>query len=697
MSIGIEEFHQQLSHDVQAKADVDGQYIEDAFFEIAGDYLAEAGEIETADRAAYIHPKGFRLDGYGGDPLTTDNVLSLIIMNYSQSLEMATLDKTELNAMFKRVANFLNLSLKDEFRDTLDESSQGFGVADLIASRWRSGDVAKVRLFAVTNRELRTTIDSIPAGNLQGIPVTYNVWDLSRLYHVATAGHGRENISINLANDFGGSLPALPAHLDNADYESYLVVVPGDRLAAIYDRWGSRLLEQNVRVFLQARGNVNKGIRNTLENQPEMFFAYNNGITATAENVETVLTDEGLQITAIENLQIVNGGQTTASIHAAWRKKPAVDVSRVFVQMKLSVIDPSRMLEVVPAISQFANTQNRIAAADFFSNHPFHVRMENISRRLFAPAPDGTFRETKWFYERARGQYLDERAKLTLGQQKRFMIEYPRQQLFSKTDLAKFLNVWKGKPDLVSKGAQKNFAEFARQVSDSWEKQETQFNEQFYRQAIAKAIIFKHLEKVIPKQSWYDGGYRANVVAYAIAKLAHDVQQRGMAVDFDQVWRRQAVPEPLAEALLASASAVRNVIVNPAEGRQNVTEWAKQPACWSRVKALQVSWPDAWLQTLVFPGDVARAEKSAERDQKMVNGIVAQTAVVNAGATTWESILSWGDERQLLSPKERGILSIATAMPSKIPTEKQSQAALAILGRLHEEGCRIGLEIPPVA
>ena len=264
-------------------------------------------------------------------------------------------------------------------------------------------------------------------------------------------------------------------------------------LAAIYDRWGTRLLEQNVRVFLQHRGKVNKGIRATIENEPNMFFAYNNGITATAE--EVAIDDDGgrLLLRRLKNFQIVNGGQTTASIHSAQRGK--VDVSQTFVQMKLSVVDPERANRLVPKISEFANSQNRVSAADFFANHPFHVRMEGFSRRIHAPSPDGTFRQSKWFYERARGQYADARGGLTSAQRKKFDLENPRRQLFTKTDLAKFVNVWKERPHEVSLGAQKNFAAFAQRIGQQWETAPDDFNEAWYREAVAKAIVFKATER----------------------------------------------------------------------------------------------------------------------------------------------------------------------------------------------------------
>ena len=230
-----------------------------------------------------------------------------------------------------------------------------------------------------------------------------------------------------------------------------------------------------------------------------MFFAYNNGITATAEEVE--IDDDGGRrclLRRLKNFQIVNGGQTTASIHAARRAK--VDVSRTFVQVKLSVVDHELANSIVPRISEFANSQNRVNAADFFANHPFHRRMEAFSRRIYAPSPDGTFRESKWFYERARGQYADARARLTQAQRRKFDLEHPRSQLFTKTDLAKFVNVWEQRPHEVSLGAQKNFAIFARKIGRAWKRNPNDLNEAWYREAVAKAIVFKATERLVSDQ-----------------------------------------------------------------------------------------------------------------------------------------------------------------------------------------------------
>lgn len=690
MTISLEEFHQDFFQEVMASADVDGLYAEDAFFELFCDYLAEAGEFDAADRAAYCPPSGgIRVDGYAGDPAQSGGTLSLVILDFNQAPDVSRLTQTDMNAIFKRLENFLSKSLDIRFRNSLEESSAAFGLADLIAVRWPT--ISKIRLFLVSNRQLSAKVDGREAGEVEGRHVSYSVWDIERLYRFAAAGFGREEIVIDLEADYGGAIPLLPAHMDQADYKAYLAVVPGTQLAAVYDRWGSRLLEQNVRVFLQARGGVNKGIRNTIDNDPDMFFAYNNGITATAEGITTRSSEDGLLLTGLRNLQIVNGGQTTASIHAAKRRN--ADLSKVFVQMKLSIVPPEKAIDIVPKISEFANSQNRVNAADFFANHPFHVRLEEFSRRIFAPSPDGTFRESKWYYERARGQYQDARGLLTPAQRKKFDLEYPKSQLISKTDLAKYLNVWRGHPDIVSKGAQKNFAHFAGTIGIEWKKQADAFNEDYFRHAIAKALIFRATEEIVTEQSWYQGGYRANVVAYAIAKMGHDCEQREESVDFDAIWRAQGISEEMGAALALVAEAVHEVLVSPPAGISNVTEWAKQQACWARVKALEINWPGAWLDELIGKDRIRAGKRAAIKDQKLLNGIEAQSLVVSAGGQLWEQLSVWGQARKLLSPTELGILRVAASVPMKIPSEKQCIKVIEALRKLRSEGCQIGADL----
>ena len=312
MAVEIAEYHEELFQEIHGLADADGRFVEDAFFEVFTAALTDAGEIETADRVHHIAPRGIRVDGYGGDPAVSDGVLSLIIADFNQTQEIATLTATDMNATFRRLSNFLERSLDEAFRNSLEESAPAFGLADLIAARWPS--VSRVRLFLISNRVLSSRIDGREAGELHGSPRhLQRLGPRTSFIAMPSSGHEREDLMVSL-DEFGGPLVVLPAHMEHADYESYLAVFPGSQLARIYDRWGARLLEQNVRVFLQARGNVNRGIRNTIANDPEMFFAYNNGITATAESMETVESPNGLLLTSMRNFQIVNGG-TDHGVH----------------------------------------------------------------------------------------------------------------------------------------------------------------------------------------------------------------------------------------------------------------------------------------------------------------------------------------------------------------------------------------------
>ena len=518
---------------------------------------------------------------------------------------------------------------------------------------------------------------------------TFHIWDMARFQRQRNSRGHKEPLDIDFMQLFGGGINCLPANLGSESYQSYLIVMPASILAALYDRYSARLLEQNVRTFLQARAKVNRGIRATILNESHMFFAYNNGITATAQKVETRRTDGGLQVVRLTDLQIVNGGQTTASLFHTQRRDKA-DLSQVFVQMKLSVIDSQQSEVVVPRISEYANTQNRVSAADFFSNHPYHVRMAEFSRRIWAPAQQGAQRETKWFYERARGQYLDAQSKLTASEQKRFRAEYPKTQMFTKTDLAKFENVFDDHPRWVNLGSQKNFARYATRIGKEWEKSPDRFNELHFRRAIARGILFRATERLVSRQPWYNGGYRANIVAYTLSMLGEIAKRRKATLDFQRIWAAQAVDEMLSHVLVIVASSVNEDIILPPQGISNISEWCKREGCWMRLvaKADKISerLPEEFGTELVSAEDNRHEAKTARQTQKIDDGIEMQRQVFAVPPAQWTLILREGASRRLLTEKEIGILRIAEQIPAKIPTERQSAVLVEVLGRARQEG-----------
>jgi len=681
----LEEFHHELIADIQGDADVLGLVTVEAFFEKVGDLLTEAGELDGANRA-YFEGGGasnpMRIDGYGGDPRDGDGVLSLVLCDFELSDEVRVQNKDQIQRLLQRLYRFVVSSLKPDFREQLEETSAGFGVADLIATTWK--DVEKVKLIIVTNADFRARADAANVKDLDGRPVTLSVWDLKRLKQYMEQGQARANLIIDFEKDFGGSVPLLAASGSDSALESYLAVIPGKQLAAIYDKWGPRLLEANVRSFLQARGKVNQGIRNTIRDEPHMFFSYNNGLSATADAIEMEQTDIGLQLVRADNLQIVNGGQTTASLHAA-RKAFAEQLERVHVQMKLTIVPRAQSELVVPRISEYANSQNKVNAADFFANHPFHIRTEELSRKVLARGEDG-YRDTKWFYERARGQYADERGRRTIAERKRFDAEFPRSQFLTKTDLAKFENTWACLPHIVSLGAQKNFAEFAKHIGKRWGTEGAAFDELWFRRMIAKTIIFRATEKLVSGAEWYEGGYRANIVTYAIAKLVHDAEEREMVVDLDAVWRYQDVSPDLKTALLVAAAEAQDVITHPPEGVRNFSEWAKKQACWKGLEDRELSYPEEFDRVLISPDLANERAREARADKAVETSVEAELEVHRLGAKFWTEARNWARERGLLSPRENGVLETCAAIPNKKPSDKQCAIAMSALKKLQDEG-----------
>ena len=557
----------------------------------------------------------------------------------------------------------------------------------------RKNAIRQLNLILVSERVLSDRIQSLPDAEIKGVSTRHHIWDIARLHRQHTSRSHKEALDLDFVEMFGTGISCLPAHLGSDTYQSYLIVMPARIISSLYEKFGARLLEQNVRTFLQARGKVNQGIRATILNEPGMFFAYNNGITATAESVTTTLTEEGLQITKAVDLQIVNGGQTTASLFHT-RKRDKADLSHIFVQMKLSVIGRAESEAVVPRISEYANTQNRVNAADFFSNHPFHVRMEEFSRRLWAPAQQGQQRETKWFYERARGQYADAQSKLTAAEQKRFKAENPKQQMFSKTDLAKFENVWDDHPKWVNLGAQKNFAKYAQRIGGEWDKSSDDFNEFYFRRAIARALIFRAAERLVSAQPWYNNGYRANIVAYSLATLGEIAKRRGKTVDYLRIWTAQSIDKSLETALSVVSRAVNEDIVATPQGISNVSEWAKRDACWTRLQSkipdIERILPEDFELVLTSLDDVGFQVKGAKQTQKVDNGIEAQKRVFSISVEVWSRIYLQLEMKHLLTPKETGVLRVAMQMPKKVPTEKQCMVLLEALEKARSEGVLIG-------
>jgi hypothetical protein len=680
----LEEYLHEFTQELIAQSGADENFTRSSFVDRMCQALEDEGFISGYTQIDYKNTsKGLAVDAWSLNEEL--ECLTLIVGDYRDSDKLESLTKTDLEKSFKRAARFVEASLSRGFCESLEEAMPAAELAWMIKNP--TSKISRITLVVISNAEISSSITTLPNEQIHSYSTSYDVWDLGRIYRANTSGKTREDIWI----DFEKSpLPSLPAFLGADSMQSYLLVVPGDIIANLYEEYGERLLEQNVRTFLQFRGAVNKGIRNTIANEPQMFFSYNNGLAATAD--EVVAIEDGTKIQRIKNLQIVNGGQTTASIFTA-RKKEKLDLKKIHVQVKLSVVPTEKVEEIVPRISQFANTQNKVNAADFFSNHPFHLRIEEFSRRLWAPAQEGKVQETHWFYERARGQYANQQANLTPGQQKKFLGLNPKSQMFTKTDLCKYILTFDELPFEVSLGSQKAFAGsskspgFVSKIAKEWEQHDGKsFNELWFKEAIAKAIFFRELDKSIFNQSWYRG-YKANIVTYALAKFANMVSKTGKHFDYQKIWQLQQLPQSIQEKLLEVAEITNEVLVNPPIGRtSNVTEWAKSSDCWELVKKTSCSLGDRFSDYFIHTEVVKERLRDGSRSQAIEDSVHSLTYVVEKGSNYWSQLREWNNSNRKLTPKEMGILDVACEMPRKIPSEKQTDILVSAEKRAIENG-----------
>ena len=682
MEQSVEEFFHDFRQETLADAEANRAYQLEAFLEAVSTELIETGFIEGFEHCHYRALRGMRVDGYW---FNDEDALDIFVADFDCRRALETLTRTEVNAAFKRAVNFFEASIKGLLEP--DVTTPEYGLVRQIADRKTM--LRQVNFYLTSERVLSDRFQAFPDGKVGGIPATYHIWDMARFQRQRSSRGRKEPLDIDFVELSGNGIACLPANLGLDSYQSYLIVMPATILAALYDRYGARLLEQNVRTFLQARAQVNKGIRATIINEPQMFFAFNNGITATAQEVLTRTINGVLHIVRMIDLQIVNGGQTTASLFHTHRRDKA-DLSEIFVQMKLSVVDSEQSEMIVPRISEYANTQNRVTAADFFSNHPYHVRMADFSRRMWAPAQKGAQRETKWFYERVRGQYIDAQSKFTRSEQRRFVAEHPKLQMFTKTDLAKFENVFDDHPRWVNLGSQRNFAQYALRIGREWEKSSTAFNEHYFRRIVARAIIFRHTEKLVSQQSWYLGGYRANIVSYAIASIGEVSRRCGGELHWNRIWQNQGVFESLDVSLSIASKFVNEDIMNPPPGISNISEWCKKEACWARIfgrmDELIRSLPKQFVGDLSSANEAKAEEKQGKKLQVEDDKIQSQVYVCQIPVSTWRLVVEEGRRRKLLSPKELDCLQIAQQLPNRVPTPKQCLVIIAALEKLKDDG-----------
>jgi hypothetical protein len=678
--ISLSDFHEYFLQSVLADSESRGIMKPQSFFEIVSEDLVGVGDLTNNYTLAEYMKKGMEVYGYDFDE--ERKTLTLLNHQFFQDSEIQTLNKGQIESKFNRLKTFL-IKSRQGLCDSMEETSDAFSMAFNIRKYFEKDQIDKVRLMLLSDGKATRNLTELPAEKEQGLVYEFRVIDIEYLSKIYASKFASSTFEINV------NLPCLRVNEKSELYESYLAVVNGDLLYNIYEDHGQKLFEQNVRTFLQFRGNVNKGLRNTIEFKPEMFFAYNNGITATATAIDF---HKNGNIAKIENFQIVNGGQTTSAIYAA-KKTGNLNISKVDVQMKLSVVKSEGLQdEFVSRVAEYANTQNKINNSDFFSNSPFHKDMKEYSAHVYAPAIGGSQRRTHWFYERVRGEYLNSQAYFSAEGKKRFLLENPKDQVVDKTLLAKAENAWAQRPDIVSKGAQDSFKKFAEQIGDLLDKDALAITESYFKDAMSKVILFRAVERIITKAAWYDGGFRAQTVAYSISYLSHIVGRSGSHLNFGLIWNEQALPDSLVLLLDEITEKVYSKITNPAPGYANITQWAKTSGCWEAVKKIELDGVEIDTTLLIDKEEKKYILKEGKKNKELNKGVDMQIFVIGVATKDWKAVRDFfvnDKARSRLSSMQLDILKKMAAGMIKLPSEKQS----AILYQLYQTAKKDGLNV----
>ena len=705
-------FMEELRNDASCYEDSVG----DRFLNYAFEQFQESGIIQDP-QLCYFEKKGrhnrmMQVHGYAFDE--ADSSLSLIISAFNDTNNIETITQTQINSYAQRLLAFLDEVCNGDLSQYCDESDALWPIAEEIKFRFGVSnsidnvEILKVKLVIVTNSVLSNQVKQLSADDFRGKPVEINIWSLERFYELKnTANSEPVNIDVNDFKSIG--IPCVKADLgqdEDQDYEAYLGVISGRLLAEIYCKFGSQLLEGNIRSFLSAKGRINNGIRCTIKDEPKRFFTYNNGIATTAKDVTITEKKGGHYITQIFDFQIINGGQTTASLASALLKKDGENLDKIFVPMKMTIVRPivanndnagddddfnDRYQDMIAKISRFANSQNPVKEADFFSNHEFHRLMERKSKRIFAPPLPGTIVQTRWFYERSRGKWEQEQMGMTEAKKNAFLRQNPKKQRVTKERFAKCYFAYLMHPEIVSRGAEKNMKEFRKYITDLWDKKRNTINDFFFKEGIVSIIIYDTADQVINKQQWYPkGGCKAELVPYTIAKIISLIPSNKW-LNLEKIWNDQRLSPAFIKAIEQVSHEVFEYLTKRAHGGL-VRTIAQKEDTWNEFKSQNIALPQEFLDELIDKSHITDLQHESENNQKTDTQVSLEVQVFKLGATFWKTLLEHGCKANLLTPKEIDILNIGCTFDTprpKLPSPAQAKIMMKAKERLENEGIHV--------
>ena len=698
----IEEYRKQFIDEIRNDASLEGSDPESFFIERTLTDLENIGEL-TGPIPMSVEIRNSKrqilaFDGYSYDE--ADGALILIASEFTNQRDIApTLTNSRIEELLLYMQRFIEESVNGNIQNYCDDSDPAVNIANEFRKKIGKGmvstEILRFKFIIISNYTLSKQVKNLKQPNFLGRPVSLNVWTLERFFQ-SYISNSSEIIEIETKDFNCDGIPCLKANLgDNSYYDAYLGIVPGEFLAKIYYEYGSRLLQGNVRAFLSFRGNVNKGIRSTIMKQPENFFTYNNGIAIVARSVN--FSSDGSKITYFKDLQIINGGQTTAALASAIIKNEAPKgMDNLFVPMKLTVLNVNDDMsedqiqnynELTKTISECANSQNAVKPADFFSNHPFHVKMEQLSRKVMAPPVGGNPYQTVWFYERSRGKWEQEQMKMNAHQREMFKQKNPKEQLITKEKLAKCYNTILMHPDQVCKSSSDNFKVFAPYIDSIYENDRDRINDEFFKKCICSIIIFDKLDKLISKEAWYPkGGNKAQITPYTISKLM-TLLPKGTDLDWVSIWNKQTLYPTLATELLRLAFFTHKYLENKANGGL-VRSLCRLVGTWSDFKEVEFKLSETFLHSLISKEETKASEQAAKRAHKFNSKIDVSVEIFKLGAPYWINVYQTLAKEEILSYGDCDFIRSISAHISRgtLPTSAQCRRLLKIIEKAEDKG-----------
>lgn len=672
----LQQFAANLTHEIEANLSPETPFTEEVFTQYVIERLEDAGHMENAFdlyQEGRIRNAVFRIDGYAFDEERLS--LDLFTTIYSAELPPPRLASADVTKAFERALRFASACVDGLASQLEPSNTDASDLATLIEKQAKA--LSTIRIVLLTNASVGNVKTS--SQEWHGHTVEFEVYDIVRLHRILGEGETRADIAVDLVELTGAPVPCLHVEGGEGEYQAYLAVFPGEVLSKIYDRYGARLLELNVRAFLGLRGrkSVNAELRRTIVEKPSMFLAFNNGIVATVDDLELQGSDPAYaSISVLKGLQIVNGGQTTASLHRA-RRKESISLTDVAVPIKIIKVAGADLGEMVGSISRAANRQNTVQLADFSANDPFHQEVENLANNTWLEDGRG-----RWFYERARGSYLaaEQKAGYRKTEQAAFRAQTPKHRRLSKLDLARYLTTWHGLPHRVCLGGQKNFQHFMQAMKDD---PPPSPDATWFKRLIALAVLYRAVEKKIRVMKF--PAYRAQIAAYIVAGMGH---RTGGRIDFDRLWTRQAISSEL-EQLIETWAPLMDQAMRQAAGQRNPSEWYKKEECWTEVQNKLPVLSDPLPPELSYSeggslGEIAPTGTHSVVDYERIE------RCMKVDSATWLLIAEKGKQEGLIHWKVAGICttlaSYAAGGWQRKPSAKQAKPALEAMQKSVDAG-----------